>query len=127
MHISISLTSGEPIYLQIREQVKNHILSGQLQEGASLPSIRSLAQHLKISVITTKRAYEELEQEGFVISVAGKGTYVSGTSKEKLREWKYREIEGELKQCVEKGKAIGLSRQELEQLVVIFYGEEKEI
>lgn len=124
MHLSVSLSSGEPIYLQIKEQIKIQILSGQLQEGELLPSIRHLAQNLKISVITTKRAYDELEQEGLVTSVTGKGTFVTGTTKESIREMKFRELEDQIKAIIKEGRALGLTRQDLSNLVSILYGEE---
>ncbi|MFE5322953.1 GntR family transcriptional regulator [Paenibacillus sp. NPDC056579] len=124
MHLSVSLSSGEPIYLQIKEQIKIQILSGQLQEGELLPSIRHLAQNLKISVITTKRAYDELEQEGLVASVTGKGTFVTGTNKESIREMKFRELEDQIKAIIKESRALGLMRQDLSNLVSILYGEE---
>ncbi|ULL15406.1 GntR family transcriptional regulator [Paenibacillus sp. H1-7] len=124
MHLSVSLSSGEPIYLQIKEQIKIQILSGQLQEGELLPSIRHLAQNLKISVITTKRAYDELEQEGLVTSVTGKGTFVTGTNKESIREMKFRELEDQIKAIIKESRALGLTRQDLSNLVSILYGEE---
>jgi GntR family transcriptional regulator len=124
MHLSVSFSSKEPIYVQIKTQIKNQILSGQLQEDELLPSIRSLAQSLKISVITTKRAYDELEQEGLVASVSGKGTFVSGTNKESIREIKYRELEDQLKAVIQESRALGLKRQEVLNLIAILYGEE---
>lgn len=126
MHLSVSLTSGEPIYLQIKEQIKNQILTGQLQDGELLPSIRNLAQSLKISVITTKRAYDELEQEGLVTSVSGKGTFVSGNNKESLREIKYRALEDQIRLMIKESRAIGLTKKDLLNLVTILYGEENE-
>ncbi|MFC6228777.1 GntR family transcriptional regulator [Paenibacillus allorhizosphaerae] len=126
MHLSVSLTSGEPIYVQIKEQVKNQILTGQLQEGELLPSIRNLAQSLKISVITTKRAYDELEQEGLVTSVSGKGTFVSGSNKESIREIKYRALEDQIRITIKESRNIGLTRKDLLNLVTILYGEENE-
>jgi GntR family transcriptional regulator len=124
MHLSVSLTSGEPIYSQIKEQIKNQIITGQLQDGELLPSIRNLAQTLKISVITTKRAYDELEQEGLVASVSGKGTFVSGTNKEAIRELKYRALEEQIRLAIKESKEMGLTSKELLDLVSIMYGEE---
>lgn len=124
LNLSVSFTSGEPIYAQLKEQLKNQILTGQVKEGELLPSIRNLAQHLKISVITTKRAYDELEQEGLVASVAGKGTFVSGKNKESIRELKYRQIEEKIREIISEGRSIGLKKEELLQLLTIFYGEE---
>lgn len=126
MHLSVSLTSGEPIYLQIKEQIKNQILNGQLQDGELLPSIRNLAQNLKISVITTKRAYDELEQEGLVTSVSGKGTFVSGNNKESIREIKYRALEDQIRITIKESRVMGLTKKDLLNLVTILYGEENE-
>jgi len=126
MNLSISMTSGEPIYEQIKVQIKNQILSGQLQEGEPLPSIRNLAQTLKISVITTKRAYDELEQEGLVASVSGKGTFVSGRNKQSLREIHYRELEEQIKSIVGKSRTLGLTEQEVLALFTLFYREEND-
>lgn len=126
MFLSVSLTSGEPIYVQVKEQIKNQILTGQLQDGELLPSIRNLAQSLNISVITTKRAYDELEQEGLVASVAGKGTFVSGTNKEAIREIKYRALEEQIRLTIRESKNLGLDREALVHLVTILYGEERE-
>ncbi|GAA3404054.1 GntR family transcriptional regulator [Paenibacillus hodogayensis] len=126
MNLSVSLASGEPIYQQIKEQIKEHILSGRLREGEALPSIRNLAHDLRISVITTKRAYDELEQEGLVASVAGKGTFVTEKNKEAIREVRYRELEEQVKEIVAKGKALGLSKGDLTELFELFYGEVRE-
>lgn len=125
MNLSISLTSGEPIYAQIKEQIKAQILSGRLREGEPLPSIRQLAQHLNISVITTKRAYEDLEKEGLVVSVAGKGTFVMENNKEAIREVKYRELEDRIRTIVTESKALGLSRDEVIEMLTLFYGDEQ--
>lgn len=125
MNLSISLTSGEPIFAQIKEQIKSQILSGRLREGELLPSIRQLAQHLNISVITTKRAYEELEKEGLVVSVAGKGTFVMENNKEVIRGVKYRGLEDRIRAVVSESKALGLSRDEVIDLFTLFYGEEQ--
>ncbi|WP_445667530.1 GntR family transcriptional regulator [Paenibacillus sp. FSL H7-0331] len=120
------MASRAPIYEQIREQLKNQILTGQLQEGELLPSIRNLAQTLKISVITTKRAYDELEQEGLVTSVSGKGTFVSSKNKQSIREIQYRELEEQIKAVVKKSQALGLKHDEMLNLFTLFYGEENE-
>lgn len=124
MHLSVSLTSGEPIYLQLKEQIKNQIIAGQLRDGELLPSIRHLAQSLQISVITTKRAYDELEQEGLVASVSGKGTFVSANNKESIREMKYRGLEERVRGAIRESRELGLTRQEVLDLVAILYGEE---
>ncbi|MDF2719913.1 MAG: GntR family transcriptional regulator [Paenibacillus sp.] len=125
MNLSVSLASGEPIYQQIKEQIKKQILSGQLAEGDPLPSIRNLAHDLQISVITTKRAYDELEQEGLVVSVAGKGTFVSEKNKESIREVKYRQLEEHIRQIAAESKALGLKKEDVVSLIELFYGEER--
>ncbi|GIQ63259.1 GntR family transcriptional regulator [Paenibacillus cisolokensis] len=93
MNILISNSSDEPIYLQIVNQIKEQIMKGELTDSEPLPSIRSLAKDLNISVITTKRAYDELEKEGFIVTVAGKGSFVASINNEMLREAKIRVIE----------------------------------
>ena len=93
LHIVISNQSGKPIYEQIVEQVKALIISGELKEGDALPSMRLLAKELRISVITTKRAYEELEREGFLYSQTGKGSFVAGKNTEFLKEEQLRKVE----------------------------------
>ena len=98
MRIVISNSSGIPIYEQIKEGIKSSILSGELQEGEMLPSIRQLAKELKVSVITTTRAYNDLQYEGFVTNVQGKGCYVLAQDNEMLKEQQLREIE----ECFEK-------------------------
>ncbi|WP_127585382.1 GntR family transcriptional regulator [Paenibacillus koleovorans] len=126
MNLSVSHTSGEPIYQQIKHQIRDHILTGSLRDGELLPSIRSLAQHLQISVITTKRAYDELEQEGLVASVSGKGTFVSGGNKEAIREVRHRQLEDRIKVVVQEARALNLQADELVGLVRLFYGEGQE-
>ena len=101
MHILIRNTSGAPIYEQIFDQIRDQILSGELEPGAALPSIRSLAKDLCISVITTKRAYEELERAGYLVTVAGKGSFVAQQNLELVREAHLAEIEGHLRTAAE--------------------------
>src|SRR5690625_7384516 len=96
MNIVIATQSKEPLFQQIKEQIKQHIFSGTLKEGDALPSIRVLAKDLKVSVITTKRAYEDLEKEGYLISAQGKGTLVAGQQPHVLREWQTRSSENDL-------------------------------
>lgn len=121
LKILISNSSKEPIYEQISNQVKNLILSGSLEEGYSLPSIRSLASDLKISVITTKRAYEELEKEGFIETLPGKGSFVAAQNKELLRERKMQIVEGHLIQAINEAKSLNLSLNELKELLDLLY------
>ncbi|MDX8360485.1 MULTISPECIES: GntR family transcriptional regulator [Bacillaceae] len=125
MHLSVSLNSKLPIYSQIVEQIENQILTGHLKEGELLPSIRNLAQNLKISVITTKRAYDELEKKGLLTSVAGKGTFVSGNTKELIREDKCRGLENQLMQVIMKSKVLGINREELINMLTFLYGEDE--
>ncbi|HEY8422541.1 MAG TPA: GntR family transcriptional regulator [Thermoclostridium sp.] len=121
MDIIISNSSGQPIYEQIATQIKNLIISGELKEGDALPSMRLLAKELRISVITTKRAYEELEREGFITSVTGKGSFVAAKNVDLIREHQLREIEEHMKKIVEKSIACGLTLDELIEMLKLFY------
>ena len=124
MEIVISNSSGRPIYEQIVEQVKNQIIQGRLSPGDPLPSMRALAQDLKISVITTKRAYGELEAEGFIETVAGKGCYVSTTDPEVLREGNLRIAEDHIQKAIDVARTSGISKEELHELIdILFDGE----
>lgn len=113
MHIIISNQSGKPIYEQITEQIKALIISGELGEGDALPSMRLLAKELRISVITTKRAYEELEREGFVTSIPGKGSFVAGKNTEFLKEEQLRKVEEHLQEAVKAAQLCGMEKEEL--------------
>ncbi len=125
MDIIISNSSGEPIYEQITKQIKSSIMKGELKAGDLLPSIRSLAKELQISVITSKRAYEDLEKEGFIETVPGKGCYISGHNKELLREKRLRELEEKLSEAIDECKLLGLSFEELKEMLrVLFYEED---
>lgn len=124
MNILISSNSKEPLFKQIKDQIKEHIYTGKLTEGDALPSMRQLAKDLKVSVITTKRAYEDLEQEGYVVSAVGKGTFVAGQQPHVLKEWQMRELENELEQIVKVGKRIGLTKDDFIELLTIYYEEE---
>jgi len=104
--------------------VKAHIINGILQPGEVLPSIRNLAKELQISVITTKRAYEELEKEGFVETVGGKGTFVSGQNSEFIREKRLKELEEKITEVVQEGKALNISAVELKEMIDLVYEEE---
>lgn len=117
MNIQVSNASGLPIYEQIFQQVKGQIVSGQLPEGAALPSMRLLAKELRISVITTKRAYEELERAGFIVSLTGKGSFVAGINAELLREEQLQKVEGYLSQAVEAARLCNLSPEELHEIL----------
>lgn len=113
MQLSIDNHSGAPIYDQIYSQVKAQIISGALQEGDALPSIRSLARDLRISVITTKRAYDELEKEGFIYTVPAKGCFVAARNIELLREEHLRKIENYMQEILKLSATCGLSRDEV--------------
>ena len=126
MNIIIRNTGEAPIYEQIVIQIKNAILSGELAEGEPLPSIRLLAKELRISVITTKRAYEELERDGFIVTMSGKGSFVAPQNLELLREEQRRALEQHLTQAVAAAKAAGISRQELTELLALLYEDEPE-
>lgn len=121
MNIIISNISKDPIYEQITKQIKDNITKGSISEGEPLPSIRNLARELKISVITTKRAYEELEREGFIETVPGKGSYVSSQNKDLLREKKITSIEDKLVEAIEESKTIGLTKKDLKEMLDILY------
>ena len=124
MDIIIRNTGEAPIYDQITQQVKGLILSGALSEGEALPSMRALAKDLRISVITTKRACEELEREGFITSVPGKGCFVAPRNLELVRENALRQVEEYLMKAVEAAKAGGISQTEVAQALDIIYTEE---
>ena len=113
MNLIISNTSGKPIYEQIVSQIKRQIVSGELVSGEMLPSIRSLAKDLRIIVITTKRAYDELEREGLIVTAAGKGSFVAERNAEWLREDVLRKIEDHLQQISQLAAQIGLSGEDL--------------
>lgn len=121
MNIIISNSSDEPIYLQIVNQLKDHIVRGELSESEALPSIRNLAKELKISVITTKRAYDELEKDGFIVTMAGKGSFVASINKDMLRETKLKMVEEHLTEAVETAKLVGLSIEELKEMLELIY------
>lgn len=124
MKIIISQSSDSPIYEQIKEQIKCEIISGELQQGELLPSIRSLAKELNISVITTKRAYEELDRDGFIETVRGKGCYVSFQNRDFIIEQKRRKIETQLLEVIRESKSIGITSKELCDIIQIFYDKE---
>ncbi|GGF62599.1 GntR family transcriptional regulator [Paenibacillus albidus] len=124
MNILISSTSGEPIYAQIAGQVRQMILQGELTSGTPLPSIRLLAKELQISVITTKRAYEELEREGLINSIVGKGSFVSGADQEFIREQRLRIMENKMKEIIEESRLLGIGFAEMSDMMKLIYEEE---
>ena len=117
MDLIISNSSGAPIYEQICSQIKSRIISGELAEGDALPSMRVLAKELRISVITTKRAYEELERDGFIVSYPGKGSFVAGRNLEFIREEHLRQIEELLGRARALAAQCGLSDDELAEML----------
>ena len=119
--IIISNSSGKPIYEQIADQVKEQIMAGALAAGDALPSMRLLAKELRISVITTKRAYEELERDGFLENVPGKGCFVAPQNRELLREAQLRRAEEFLAQAVEEARKGGITLEELDEMLAILY------
>ena len=125
MKIIISNSSPDPIYEQVTKQIKSQIISGDLTEGEPLPSIRKLAKDLQISVITTKRAYEELEKEGFIDTVGGKGCFVAMQNKELLKEKKMQTVEEKLSDAVLDAKKLGVKLTELKSMLSILYNEEE--
>ncbi|MBU5460000.1 GntR family transcriptional regulator [Anaerostipes sp. MSJ-23] len=119
MKIIISNRKGQPIYEQIYEQIKNLIIMGELEADQMLPSIRGLAKDLRISVITTKRAYDELEKDGFINSVAGKGSFVARKNTELIREENLKKIEQYLEKALQLSKTCGLTRDDLIEMITI--------
>lgn len=124
MNIFINNRSGEPIYEQIYSQIKNQIINETLKEDEALPSIRNLAKDLCISVITTKRAYDELEREGFVYTVAGKGCFVAAKNTELIREENLKKIEEHLRQVSQLAASCNLSREEVIEIFGVISKEE---
>ena len=121
MDIILSNSSGKPIYEQIADQVKEQILAGALSAGDALPSMRVLAKELRISVITTKRAYEELERDGFLDNVPGKGCFVAPQNRELLREAQLRRVEAVLALAVDEARKGGFSLSEMQELLTLLY------
>ncbi len=121
MKIVISNSSKEPIYEQITMQIKEQIIKGVVIEGEMLPSIRKLAKELQISVITTKRAYEELEKDGFIRVIPGKGTFVAPQSKDLLREKRLKIIEDKLAEIIDESKLLDISLEEIINMLKLLY------
>lgn len=124
--IIISNSNPSPIYNQIASQIKGLIITGKLKEGDALPSMRLLAKELRISVITTKRAYEELERDGFIVSITGKGSFVAEKNLEFIQEEQLKKIEEQLKKAVQIAKQSGIGLEQLKQMLNILYGDEEE-
>ena len=117
MNIQINNSSDDPIYLQIKNQIKAQIISGELKVGEQLPSIRFLAKELRVSMITAKRAFDELELDGFINSVQGKGNFVAAQNREFIREEYLKRVESKLQEVVELSEIVGVSNDELVQML----------
>ncbi len=126
MDIIISNSSGVPLYEQIEEQIKSQIMTGELVEGEALPSMRVLAKDLKISIITTKRAYEDLERDGFIYSVTGRGTFVKGINSDIVRENMMFDIQELMENVVDKAVLGKVELEELQEILILLY-EEKNV
>ncbi len=124
MKILISNTSDTPLYQQIKDQIKDAILKEELVEGDALPSIRAFAENLKVSVLTIRRVYEELEQEGFIVSQVGIGTFVSTSNLELLRDSKRRLVEQKMLDMIKTAKSLKISKEELNAMMDILYEED---
>lgn len=125
MRIIISNSSSTPIYEQIKNAIINQIMDEDLKEDEALPSIRALAQDIKISVMTIKKAYDELESEGYIVSRQGKGTFVAPKNSELVKEQAQKDIEKYLEKMIDIAKNFNISKDELIELLNIFYGDDE--
>lgn len=125
MKILISNTSTRPLYEQIKDQLKDAILQSELAPGDALPSIRAFASDLKVSVLTIRRVYDDLEQEGFVTSQVGKGTFVSQGNVELLRDARRRRVEEKMAAMIADAKTLGITKEELSAMMDILYEEDE--
>lgn len=123
MKLIINHSSMQPIYEQILGQIKELIIHGDLTEGSVLPSVRTLAKELRVSALTVKKSYDALEQEGFITTVHGKGSFVSSANQAQLLEEKRREVEAELEAAIRKGKSCGMKNEEIMELFHIILEE----
>ena len=119
MKIIINNSSMQPIYEQIVNQIKSAIMCGELKEGQALPSVRTLAKELKVSALTVKKAYDALDEEGFIVTVHGKGSFVNFANQNLMLEEKKKEVEADLEMAIRKGRSCGMSNQELLELFQI--------
>lgn len=122
MKIIISNSSSVPIYEQIKNAIINQIMNGELEEDEALPSIRSLASDIKISVMTIKKAYDELESEGYIVSIQGKGTFVAPKNTELAREQAQKDIEDNIQKAIDIANRFNITKKEIIDLIEIFYG-----
>ena len=125
MNVIVSNAIDRPIYEQIYTQIKGAILRGECREGEALPSIRALAKELRISVITTKRAFDDLERDGFIYSVQGKGSFVAAKNREMVREQYLRQIEEKFAEAAELAGQAGISKKQLSEMFSLAIGEEQ--
>ncbi len=125
MKIIISNISGKPLYQQIKEQIKEAIFNSEIEDGDPLPSIRAFANDLKVSILTIRRVYDELEQEGFITSQVGKGTFVSTNNLELLRDSKRRLVENQMHEMILNAKTLGITKEELNNMMDILYEEDQ--
>lgn len=123
MKIIISNSSGLPLYQQIKEQIKEEIFTGNLQDGDVLPSIRNFANDLKVSILTIRRVYEDLEKEGFLTRQVGIGTFISTGNLEMLRDSKRRVVEKKITEIMQDVKTLGITKKELIDMIDILYEE----
>ena len=124
MHIILNNPSMIPLYEQIVDQVKNQIIAGEISENEALPSVRTLSAELKISALTVKKAYDRLEEEGFVVTVHGKGTFVAATDKELAVEARRKAVEDDFTSAIEKAKNVGMTADEIREIVEIILEDE---
>ena len=125
MNVIVSNASERPIYEQIYEQIKGAILRGECAEGEALPSIRALAKELRVSVITTKRAFDDLERDGFIFSVQGKGSFVATKNRELVREEYLKSIEKKFSEAADLARLAGIGKDEMFEMLSLIIGEEK--
>ena len=123
MHIILNHSSMVPIYEQLMEQIKSDIIQSELKEGEALPSVRTLAGELRISALTVKKAYDKLEEEGFVTTVHGKGTYVSASDKQLAREARQKAIEDDFDKVIDRALSMGMKKEEISEVVKLILDE----
>ena len=123
MHIILNHSSMVPIYEQLMEQIKSDVINSSLKEGEALPSVRSLAGELRISALTVKKAYDKLEEEGFVTTIHGKGTYVTASDKQLALEARQREAEADFEKAIDRALAMGMSREDILETVTLLLEE----
>ncbi len=123
MHIILNNTSMVPIYEQLMNQVKSQIINGELAENEALPSVRALSGELRISALTVKKAYDKLEEEGFVITVHGKGTFVDATDKSLAMEARRKTVEDDFATAIQKASAVGFTKEDILEIVQIILEE----